>query len=220
MRRNSWLPYIAILAGVIAAAASVGEASPPTSPKEHLLAFSGDPNKPRRHFRVKDVADLSDQEREALYRDIQNQLQLGYAISGDPTAKHYQCWKRANTAPYRSATHGRRFVSNFVNAKAVAYLQYEKTGTLPVGAIIAKDSFGVAKDGTLTPGPLFVMEKMAKGFSYVSGDWRYAMIMPDGSLFGESNGGNAGRVEFCIGCHLAQEKQDHLYFVPKKYRIQ
>tara|TARA_Y100000588_G_scaffold26608_1_gene26161 strand:- start:879 stop:1232 length:354 start_codon:yes stop_codon:yes gene_type:complete len=116
--------------------------------------------------------------------------------------------------------HGRRFVSNFVNAKAVAYLQYEKAGTLPVGAIIAKDSFVVAKDGTLTPGTLFVMEKMAKGFSYVSDDWRYAMIMPDGSLFGETNGENAGRVEFCIGCHLAQEKQDHLYFVPKKYRIQ
>ena len=45
----------------------------------------------------------------------------------------------------------------------MAYLQYEKAGTLPVGAIIAKDSFVVAKDGTLTPGPLFVMEKWPKG---------------------------------------------------------
>jgi len=48
---------------------------------------------------------LPDQEHEALYRDIQNQLQSGYAISGDPTAKHYQRWKRAQppTVPQRTA---------------------------------------------------------------------------------------------------------------------
>jgi hypothetical protein len=42
--------------------------------------------------------------------------------------------------------------------------------------------------------------------------------MPDGSFFGETNGENAERVEFCIGCHLAREKYDHLYFVPSKFR--
>jgi hypothetical protein len=98
------------------------------------------------------------------------------------------------------------------------YLKYENAGILPAGAIIAKDSFVVAKDGSLTLGPLFVMEKMEKGFSYVSGDWRYSMVMPDGSFFGETNGENAERVEFCIGCHLAREKYDHLYFVPSKFR--
>ncbi len=98
------------------------------------------------------------------------------------------------------------------------YLKYENAGILPAGAIIAKDSFVVAKDGSLTLGPLFVMEKMEKGFSYVSGDWRYSMVMPDGSIFGKTNGENAERVEFCIGCHLAREKYDHLYFVPSKFR--
>tara|TARA_Y100000588_G_scaffold115373_1_gene126455 strand:+ start:48 stop:665 length:618 start_codon:yes stop_codon:yes gene_type:complete len=196
----------------------VGRTASATPSKEQQFTFSGDPNKPRRHFRVKDVADLADGEREALYQKIQSRLQSGYGLSGFSVTKGYRRWARANTAPYRSATHGRRFVNNFVNAKAKSYLRYEKSGTLPVGAVIAKDSFVVAKDGSLMPGPLFIMEKMEKGFSYVSGDWRYSMIMPDGSFFGETNGENADRVEFCIGYHLAREKQDHLFFAPTKYR--
>ena len=163
---------------------------------------------------------MSDKERESIYRDIQNRLQAGYAVSESRTAKDYRHWTRVNTAPYRSATHGRRFINNYVNGAAAPYLKHNKAGTLPVGAIIAKDSFVVAKDGALTPGPLFVMEKMEKGFSYVSGDWRYSMVMPDGSFFGQTNGENADRVEFCIGCHLAREKNNHLYFVPANYRKQ
>ena len=54
---------------------------------------------------------------------------------------------------------------------------------------------------------------------YVTGDWKYTEILPDGTLLGETNGEDAERVEYCIACHLAAEKQDHLYFIPKKYRI-
>jgi len=222
MNRKSRLPALAAILGAIflastfALATSGKKAS--TSLGDRSLAFSGDPNKPRHHFRVKDVADLTDKERETLYREIRDRLQAGYSVSGSKTAKGYQRWTRVNTAPYHSATHGRRFINNYINSVASPYLEHEKAGTLPIGAIIAKDSFVVAKDGALTPGPLFVMEKMEKGFSYVSGDWRYSMVMPDGSFFGETNGENAERVEFCIGCHLAREKHDHLYFVPAKYR--
>ncbi len=62
------------------------------------------------------------------------------------------------------------------------------------------------------------MEKMAAGFSDDTGDWRYTMIMPDGSLFGVTKGEGAERVEYCIGCHLARERYDHLYFPPEEYR--
>ena len=74
-------------------------------------------------------------------------------------------------------------------------------------------------DGDIAPGPIFVMEKMAAGFNYVSGDWRYSVIGPEGEVWGTTNGAGAERVEFCIGCHLAREKYDHLYFVPKKFRV-
>jgi hypothetical protein len=218
MKRSSRLSILAALLGAIYVAPVAAQNVPVLPSQDPNLAFSGDPNAPRRHFRAKDVAELSDTEVETLYRKIQKRLQSGYGVSANQTARAYQQWNRANTAPYGSATHGRRFVNNYVNGKAEAYLKYEQSGALPAGAIIAKDSFVVAKDGTLTQGPLFIMEKMNKGFSYVSGDWRYSMVMPDGSFFGETGGENAKRVEFCIGCHLAREKYDHLYFVPTKYR--
>jgi len=71
----------------------------------------------------------------------------------------------------------------------------------------------------VAPGPLFLMEKMPAGFNYVSGDWRYTMIMPDGRIFGVTKGENAERVEYCITCHLAREDNDHLFFVPEAFRV-
>ena len=62
------------------------------------------------------------------------------------------------------------------------------------------------------------MEKMAKGFDPESGDWRYTMIMPDGSVFGTTNGENGDKVAYCIGCHAAVADNDHLFFVPDEFR--
>ena len=62
------------------------------------------------------------------------------------------------------------------------------------------------------------MEKMAPGFSNATLDWRYTMVMPDGSLFGVTKGKNSERVEYCIGCHLARERFDHLYYPPRQFR--
>ena len=85
--------------------------------------------------------------------------------------------------------------------------------------MIAKDSFAVTEDGGVHPGPMFVMEKMPAGFNDASGDWRYTMIMPDGSIFGVTDGTGSKRVEYCISCHLAREAHDHLYFVPEAFRL-
>jgi hypothetical protein len=127
--------------------------------------------------------------------------------------------RQNNTSPYSSATHGQRFVNNYANGIASSYGKHEEGGILPAGSIVAKDSFLVSTNGDITVGPLFLMEKMEKGFNYVSGDWRYTMIMPDGSIFGVTKGTNAGRVQFCIGCHLAREATDHLFYAPKAYRV-
>ena len=60
---------------------------------------------------------------------------------------------------------------------------------------------------------------MAPGFYEKSGDWRYTMIMPDGSLFGITKSEGSDRVEFCADCHRAVGKsQDHMFYIPKKYR--
>ena len=185
-----------------------------------LAQISGDPNRPRRHFRETNPADFSPEDAEAHYRDLIQRMDAGYGASDDPVAADYRKWTRYNLGPYRSATHGQRFVNNYANPIARAYGKYEDSGRLPVGSIIAKDSFTATADGRLRPGPLFIMEKMNSGFKYVTGDWRYTMITPDGVVFGVTGGENEERVEYCIGCHLAREAFDHLYFIPENLRVE
>ncbi|MFQ5783780.1 MAG: hypothetical protein ACE5H8_03015 [Alphaproteobacteria bacterium] len=179
----------------------------------HLV---GDPNKPRHHFRVRNPKFLSPEDAEVIYRQLIDEMGAAYRLSG---RKVYDGWRRYNRVPYISAAHGQRYVNNYANARGHDYGKYERAGRLPVGALIAKDSFSVTEDGEIHPGPLFLMTKMDEGFNYVSGDWRYTMIMPDGSIFGETKGMNEEGVEYCVGCHLAVEKHDHLYFPPEEMRL-
>lgn len=177
-----------------------------------------DPSGPRRHFRLKNPAVLSGEDAERLYTELKSDMATRYKLSRQPGAANYQAWKRYNRAPYPSVSHGNRYVSNYGNPAAEAYGRFEQAGKLPIGSVLAKDSMTVSEDGKAMPGALFLMEKMETGFNYVSGDWRYTMIMPDGSLFGTTNGEGDERVKFCISCHLAVEKQDHLFFIPEEYR--
>ena len=181
--------------------------------------FSGEPDSPRRHFRVQNPADLSPREAAAVYRHLATELAEVYARSGDALTAGYQRWQRFNDTPYKSMTHGRRYVNNFANETARNYARYEDAGRFPVGSVVVKDSFVVTENGEVGPGPLFVMEKMAEGFNYVTGDWRYSMISAEGKFLGQTNGPGAQRVEFCIACHLAVEDQDHLFFVPEEVRL-
>ena len=228
IRARTLVPILAavgVVAGlrVVATEATEATEEPPNAggtaaAAAQVAQISGDPNKPRRHFRVRDAADVGAAEAAEIYRNMAPGMADAYATSREPAAMSYQDWPRYNTAPYRSATHGRRYANNYANEIAQAYGRFEQAGTLPVGSLLAKDSFAILADGKALPGPLFVMEKMPAGFNYVSGDWRYSMIMPDGSVFGVTKGVNAERVEYCIGCHLAAEKHDHLYFVPEDVR--
>ena len=174
---------------------------------------------PKGHFKVERPADLSDADALTIYEKILDEIVEGYSLSKNPAAMQYRRWRRFNKAPYRSATHGERFVSNYANKIGEAYGRYEGMGTMPVGAVLAKDSFAVTSGGDVFIGPLFLMEKMPAGFNPSSRDWRYVMIMPDGSLFGETKGEGSQRVEFCITCHeAAGAENDHLFFIPEAYR--
>ena len=165
------------------------------------------------------TAELSDREAASAYRKISKQLRAGYAKSGIPTAKSYFKWRRYNRVPYVSETHGGRFVNNYANKKAKAYKKFEKAGVMPVRSVLAKDSFRVTPQGKVQPGPLFVMEKMNAGFSPDTGNWRFTLVMPDGKIFGTTNGVGSRRMAFCDDCHRAvADSQDHLFFLPEKYR--
>ncbi len=192
--------------------------TPPGVKDPGRTSISGDSSKPRRHFRVKNPKIMTPEKAQSIYEQMRKTMASGYGLSKHPAAKAYQRWRRFNTSPYNSATHGQRYVNNCANAKGRAYGMFEKAGILPVGAVIAKDSFTVNEKGATGTGPLFIMEKMPQGFNYVSGDWRYTMIMPDGSIFGQTKGENSEGVKFCISCHLAAEQNDHLHFMPKEVR--
>jgi len=144
----------------------------------------------------------------------------GYRLSGDPVAQSYRSWRRYNSAPYRSSQHGERFVNNYGNEEATAYRRFEEASILPVGAVLVKDSFAVTQRGDVFGGPLFIMEKMPAGFDPEARDWRYTMIMPDGSLFGRTGGEGDARMRFCVACHkTAGDAHDHLFFLPKPQRV-
>lgn len=174
---------------------------------------------PTRHFRVPNPALLSDADAASIYDRIRDDMVAAYRLSQNPVASWYSTWRRFNRVPYLSATHGDRYISNYANAKAEGYGRKD-TGPMPVGAVLAKDSFTVTAQGDVFTAPLFIMEKVAPGFSAKTGDWRYTMIMPDGSLFGTTNGEGSDKVEFCASCHaLAGHGRDHLFFVPDQYRV-
>jgi hypothetical protein len=174
---------------------------------------------PTRHFRVPNPARLSEADALSIYDRIRDDMAAAYRLSRNPLATQFYNWRRYNSAPYLSATHGDRYINNYANAKAKSYGR-KGAGPMPAGAVLAKDSFTVTGQGDVFTGPLFLMEKMAPGFSAKTREWRYTMIMPDGSLFGATNGAGSERVEFCAICHAtAGESMDHLFFVPEKYRI-
>ena len=189
-------------------------------PEVAMSPISGDASSPRRHFRLADPAELSVSRAEDIYRIVSKSMRVGYGRSSLKTARDYLDWRRFNDAPYLSSTHGNHYINNYANGQATAYGRFEEAGRLPVGSIIAKDSFSVTETGGLLIGPLFIMEKMPKGFNFVTGDWRYIVVQPDGAVLGETNGPGAKRVEYCIACHLAVEHQDHLYFIPKNRRVE
>ena len=156
----------------------------------------------------------------AAYDCLIKGMKAAYAKSDDAIAVSYTSWRRYSQHAYVSATHGERYVQNYANDEAKAYGLYERSGTFPAGAKLAKDSFGVKANGTVSMGPLFTMEKMPAGFNKESDDWRYTMIMPNGKVFGTTKGKASGKVQFCIGCHqTVTPEQDSVMLLPEEYRV-
>jgi hypothetical protein len=174
---------------------------------------------PQRHELIEHPRSLSPQRAEEIYRAIRSNLQAAYALSGDIATKEYAAWRRFNSHPYRSATHGELFVNNYGNDLARSYGEYENGGAMPAGAIIVKDSFIMTTEGDIQTGPFALMEKMPTGFDPVNGDWRYMLIDSRGEVQGISGGYGSERVAFCGACHrTAAPATDHLFFMPKAFR--
>ena len=180
--------------------------------------ISGNMASPRRHARLRHAAELSAKETTRIYDIISTALAKGYAQSGNNIASDYRNWKKYNLSPYISPAHGNHYLNNYANEIAKHYGLFENAGVMPKGSVIAKDSFAVTNSDEILLGPLFVMQKMQKGFNRVTRDWKYIQIQPNGKLLGETKGTGATKVNYCIDCHNVMEHQDNLYFVPPKVR--
>ncbi|MGI9364784.1 MAG: cytochrome P460 family protein [Rhizobiaceae bacterium] len=159
--------------------------------------------------------DLTDPQIQALYDCIKAELRDGYASQGGALTSEYTGWKAAATQPAAPGVHGKRFLMTFVNE--VGFEEYvkfsEERGPMPVGSIIAKESFNVSKKGTVRKGPLFFMTKAAAGGeSDKFGNWVYAAFSPKGKAMKIKQG-------FCHGCHANYEDQDALGYPVEDYRI-
>ena len=171
------------------------------------------------HLSVQDPAAVPLREGNEIYLSMRSMLADLYALSSDPTARNYQDWRRANDYPFRSATHGNRFINHYANGIAQAYGQ--PSAVMPVGAIIAKDAITITASGDIFPGPLAIMEKMPAGFDPNAGNWRYTEILPDGSYIAPPEAANASSARFCVACHnTAPDGHDRLFLVPAERSVQ
>jgi len=165
--------------------------------------------------------ELSEKELVAAYNCIYPEMQAGYAKAGIPAAVGYKKWaKRFSRVSYQSDTHGGRMVNSYSNSVGKkAYAKFENLKKAPVGSVYIKDSFSVGKNGSLSAGPVFLMEKKKAGFDKENGDWRYYLILPNGNLMGTTKGKNSAGVKFCADCHNAAAETDFLYFLPEEFRV-
>ncbi len=159
-------------------------------------------------------------EAKALYEKLAATLPAQYR-GGEhwATARDWTKWTNFATAPYLADSHGNRYVVNLANKIAArVYGQYDKLKAMPPGGTILKPSFTVGADGKARPGPLFIMEKMTKGWNPATGDWRYAMILPGGKTFGVTKGPNSAGMAFCQECHAGAKDNDMLFFLDEEVR--
>ncbi|KUJ79133.1 cytochrome P460 family protein [Ruegeria profundi] len=171
------------------------------------------------HIAIENPAELSKDEALRIYQSLQKRMARGYGAAHLDQLLNYQNWPLFNDAPYISATHGKRFVNSYANRMAHNYGTLEAGEKLPLGSVLAKDSVTVTDEGNVHPGALFVMEKLAPGASPDTADWRYIMVLPDGSLFGDTMGDRASSVAYCHSCHEMVADRDYTFFVPEEFVV-
>jgi hypothetical protein len=119
----------------------------------------------------------------------------------------YASYRRVTDEMFRSLVHGNRWVHVYVNEIGVQ--PYLDSGEIPVGTIIVKTSVqNVDGRPSDIEGPIFVMEKRAKGYAPEHGDWWYAIhwANPPPQEAARFGGpfywrGRSQRVEYCWKCH-------------------
>ncbi|NCO20603.1 MAG: cytochrome P460 family protein [Rhodobacterales bacterium] len=162
---------------------------------------------------VTDAFDLEPDGIVTLYACIEGQMAQQYASQGDSVGSQYRNWHVSSTRPAVAGPHGERFLQTFANdIAAEQYLKFEEEfNGMPVGSILAKESFTLKK-GKAAVGPLFIMTKLAPGGAPEAGDWRYDALQPNGKVMGIKQ-------SYCADCHLGYDYRDSLAYPIEEVRV-
>lgn len=159
--------------------------------------------------------ELEQSEVDRLYACVEAQLIEGYASGDNEVADVYRNWQPTATGAYAPGPHGDRLLYTFANDIGfAAYTAYpdDESFVMPVGSVLAKESFSVRDNGQPRPGPLFIMTKVAAGEADDFGNWVYSAVQPNGNAMGIQQ-------SFCHDCHQAFTYQDSLGYPAPDVRL-
>lgn len=162
-----------------------------------------------------DPFDMDDAEVAALYACVEADLAAAYSKNGDEIGSVYRDWQPAATGPAAPGPHGNRFLNTFANETAFAlYTEYGYGDdfVMPVGSILAKESYTLRDNGEPRLGPLFIMTKVEAGEADEFGNWVYSGVQPNGNPMRVSQ-------SFCHDCHVAFQDQDSLGYPAPHVRL-
>ena len=122
----------------------------------------------------------------------------------------YASFTKLTDKPFLSLDHGDRWVDVYINSIGAA--AYDSNAAIPVGTIVVKTS--VNDDGGAPgsiAGPIYVMEKRAKGYAPDEDDWWYAIHWakppPEEKMGGPIYWrGRSPKVDYCADCHNDYER--------------
>lgn len=162
---------------------------------------------------------MTNRDAHAVYECLAEQMTKGY-LTGNKRwiprefVEQYRTWTPASTLPAAPGFHGERFLFTYVNEIGAAeYTRFaEDDVAMPVGSVIAKESFSIGEDGKAKPGPLFLMQKAEAGASPRTGDWYYMAVQPNGTPMA------VNVYKACNECHEAYEDQDYMAYPEEDVR--
>lgn len=161
-----------------------------------------------------DPWELTDAEVNTLYACMSDKMVEGYTKGDNPVAAVYRDWAATATRPALEGSHQERYLMTFANDLAAPeYLKFAEEGVeIPVGGILAKESFKVRAEGVTAVGPLFIMEKVGLDQAPDTMGWLYSGVLPNGKPLNFQQA-------FCHDCHVNWESQDALAYPLEEVRI-
>ena len=156
-------------------------------------------------------AGLTEVQAQAAFACLAGGLTATFADSSHHLARQFAAWTRVDRAPFKVAALDGRYAAVYANPRALTAdtVRVGLDRAFAAGSTLAIPSFSVAGDGTVEPGPLYLVEKMQPGFDPLRGNWRYTRIATDGTIEAVSNGRNADTITLCAEC--THEDADRLY---------